>query len=243
MRICAIIEARMTSKRLPGKVLLKANGKSFFEILVKRLKKVRELSDIILATTTNKQDDILVKEALKFKLKIFRGSEDKVVERILGASQKFKVDIIVGITADCPLIDPEIVSLTINTYLNNDADYVSNGHIRSFPDGMDCHVFSTKVLKKSFQMIKTGPETEHLGLSIRNNPKIFKKFTIIAPKSLHWPDLGLTLDEIEDYKFLKKILNKFKNKKFFSCIDIISYLKKNKHLLKINRHVIRKGDN
>ena len=242
MRICAIIEARMTSKRLPGKVLMKANGKSFFEILVRRLKKVKELSDIVLATTVNREDDILVKEALKLKLKIFRGSEDKVVERILGASQKFKVDIITGITADCPLIDPEIVSNTINTYLNNDVDYVSNGHIRSFPDGMDCHVFSSKVLKKSFKVIKTGPEREHLGLSIRNNPKLFKKFTIIAPQSLYWPELGLTLDEMDDYKLLKKILNKFKNKHFFSCLDIINYLKKNKHLLKINRHVIRKGD-
>ena len=122
MRISAIIEARMTSKRLPGKVLMKVNGKSLFEILVRRLKRVAELSDIILATTTNDEDDVLVKEALKLKLKVFRGSEEKVVERIVKASKKFKVDLIVGITADCPLIDPEIVSNTINTYLNRMID-------------------------------------------------------------------------------------------------------------------------
>ena len=243
MRISAIIEARMTSKRLPGKVLMKVNGKSLFEILVRRLKRVAELSDIVLATTTNDEDDVLVKEALKLKLKVFRGSEEKVVERIVKASKKFKVDLIVGITADCPLIDPEIVSNTINTYLNNDVDYVSNGHVRSFPDGMDCHIFSRKVLKKSLKMIKKPQEIEHLGLSIRNNPKIFKKFTIIAPRSLHWPDLGLTLDEMDDFLFLEKIIKNFNDKKDFSCLDIINFLKKNKNLLKINQNVKRKGDN
>ena len=233
----------MTSKRLPGKVLMKVNNKTFFEILINRLRKVNKISNIVLATTTNKQDDKLVNMASKLKLKVFRGSEKKVVKRVLDASKKFNVDVIVGITADCPLIDPEIVSNLIDTYLNNEVDYVSNGHIRSYPDGMDCQIFSKKVLKKSYRLIKSLPEQEHLGLSIRNNPKVFKNLTLIAPKSLHWPELGLTLDEKDDYKFLKLIINRFKKKKFFSCLDIINFLKKNDHLLKINSHVKRKGDN
>jgi spore coat polysaccharide biosynthesis protein SpsF len=243
MKISAIIEARMTSSRLPGKVLMKPNNKTFFEILVKRLRYVKELSSIILATTINKTDDELVKKAKNLKLKVFRGSEHHVVNRVLNAAKKFKAEIILGITADCPLIDPDIVSNTIQMYLKNDVDYVSNGHIRSFPDGMDCQVFSLKILKESYALIKTELEKEHLGLVIRNNIKKFRKITLIAPKDLYWPELGVTLDEYNDFILLKKIINHFRGDYKFSCHDIISFLKKNKKLIKINSHVIRKGDN
>lgn len=244
MKICAIVEARMTSSRLPGKVLMKPDdNNTFFEILIKRLYRVKELSSIILATTTNKADDKLVKKAKNLNLKVFRGSEYNVVNRVLNAAKKFNAEIILGITADCPLIDPYIVSNAIQMYLNNDIDYVSNGHVRSFPDGMDCQVFSLKTLKRSYALIKTELEKEHLGLVIRNNRKKFRKFTLIAPRDLYWPELGLTLDEYDDYIFLKRIINHFGKDYKFSCHDIISFLKKNKKLLKINSHVIRKGDN
>ena len=202
MKISAIIEARMTSSRLPGKVLMKPNNKTFFEILVKRLRYVKELSSIILATTINKTDDELVKKAKNLKLKVFRGSEHHVVNRVLNAAKKFKAEIILGITADCPLIDPDIVSNTIQMYLKNDVDYVSNGHIRSFPDGMDCQVFSLKILKESYALIKTELEKEHLGLVIRNNIKKFRKITLIAPNS----EIFMLGDEVRIHQVIANLL-------------------------------------
>jgi|MDTB01.2.fsa_nt_gb spore coat polysaccharide biosynthesis protein SpsF len=243
MKVAAIIEARMTSTRLPGKVLMEAGSKPMLYWLVSRLKRVESIDQIILATTININDNPLVDFATKEGISFFRGSEDNVMERVLQAAEHNQVDIIVGITGDCPLIDPDIVDQAINIYKNNKADYVSNAHIRSYPDGMDVQVYSLNTLKKSFQLTTNLLDYEHVTLHIRNNDELFSKINILAPASLKWPELGLTLDEIDDYKFLKKIIeNLYINKPLFNCMDIIDFLLKNPDLLEINKNVRRKGD-
>jgi spore coat polysaccharide biosynthesis protein SpsF len=243
MKIVATIEARMTSTRLPGKPLLLAEGISMLEHLVRRLKTCISLDQIILATTTNQADDILVQHAETLDIKIFRGSEEDVLQRVLDAAIFYEADVIVEITGDCPVIDPQLIEQAISIYKNNDVDYVSNGNIRSYPDGMDVQIFRTDVLSKSASMTQDPLDREHVTLHIRNNLELFSRINIISPPELYWPDLGLTLDEKDDYELLKKIISYFETvNPIFSCHEVINYLKENKYLLSINSSVSRKGD-
>ena len=243
MNIVAIIEARMASTRLPGKVLLPVLGEPILAHLVNRLKQVSLLTNIVIATTTNSIDDLIIDFAKKNNINSFRGSEENVMQRVLCAAKYYDADIIVEITGDCPIIDPEIVEQVILTYLNNTVDYVSNSNKRSYPDGMDVQVFSYDTLKKSYELTQDILDYEHVTLHIRNNPKFFTKINLIAPKTLYWPDLGLTLDEQKDYELLKIIIEHFDDySQFFTCKEVIDFLKINPNLLTINNNVARKGD-
>jgi len=243
VKIVATIEARMTSSRLPGKVLMKVLGKPILYYLVERLKQVSLLDDIVLATTTNSDDDSLVKFANNEGIQSYRGSEDDVMGRVIGAAESVDADLIVEITGDCPIIDPSIVEQTIQTYINNNSDYVSNAHIRSYPDGMDVQVFSLNVLKKSSEMTNNVLDHEHVTLHIRNHPELFSHLHLVAPPELWWPELGLTLDEISDFELLKNIIEYFgESNHLFSCYEAIKLLRDKPDWVAINQKVVRKGD-
>jgi spore coat polysaccharide biosynthesis protein SpsF len=243
MRIVATIEARMTSSRLPGKVLMTAGGVPMLEHLVTRLKAVASIQTIVLATTVNKADDPLIEFSKQENINYYRGSEDDVMLRVIEAAESVNADIIVEITGDCPIIDPKIVEKTIQMFLAHSADYVSNAHIRSYPDGMDTQVFKLETLKHSISMTDDPLDHEHVTLHIRNHPEIFSHVHLVAPPELHWPELGLTLDEPDDYKLLIKIIEYFEpSNPLFSCLDVINLLRQNPEWLAINKSVIRKGD-
>ena len=212
-KFSAIIEARMNSSRLPGKILYKANNKPFLWHLIKRLKKVTQIDQIILATTKNPIDNILVKEAKKNKIKFYRGEEDNVKKRVLDAAKKFNVKNIVGITSDCPIIDINLISQVIDTFKSNNVEFVSNCDFRSYPDGMDVAVYKIQALQKSYKLTKSKYYREHVTLFIKHNKKIFKQINIVAPSNIFLPNLGLTLDEYKDYILLKKLLNIFLKEK------------------------------
>ncbi len=242
MKIGAIIEARMSSSRLPGKVLMKALNKPFLLHLVERIKKIKKINKIIIATTNNKKDIEIVKFCKKNRINFFRGSEDNVMQRVIFAAKKYKLDLITEITGDCPIIDHRIIDQCLEIYLNNKVDYVTNCHVRSYPDGMDVQVYKLKTLIKSSKMTKNKQDREHVTLHIRKNPNIFKTINLMPNKNLYWPELGLTLDEYKDYLLIKKIIEYFNRKKnkFFSCEDIINFLKRNKNIRNINKTVKRK---
>lgn len=210
--------------------------------LVERLRRVKSIQEIVLATTVNETDDTLVEFAKTMNISFYRGSEDDVLERVIGAGESADADIIVEITGDCPIIDPLIVEQAIQIFLHNDADYVSNAIVRSYPDGMDTQVFRLETLKKSAQMTNSPPDREHVTLHIRRHPEIFRHINLVAPPDLHWPELGLTLDEAKDYEFLKTIIEYFGDANpYFSCREVIRLLKSRPELLEINRDVVRKG--
>ena len=241
MKIVATIEARMNSSRLPGKVLLKAKDKSMLEILVERLKQVKLIDDIVVATTINSKDNEIVDLCKNIGLSFFRGSEEDVMGRVIGAAKSAKADLIVEITADCPIIDPNIIEQIINIYNANSVDYVGNAKIRSYPDGMDTQVFSLKTLESSYQMTTDKVDREHVTLHIRNNPNFFSQINVMASPDIFYPDLGLTLDEWDDYLLIKNIIENFyDNNKFFKCSDIIKFLNNNQYLYFLNKHVKRK---
>jgi len=242
MKFVATIEARMTSSRLPGKVLLDAGGKPMLEHLVNRLKQVPSLGGICLATTVNSTDDCLEAFAKSQGISWFRGSEDDVMLRVLGAGEACGADVIVEITGDCPIVDPRIVEQAIRMYCNNPCDYVTNGHIRSYPDGMDVDVFSLAALKRSAAMTNDPLDHEHVKLHLRMHPELFKTIHLVAPPHLHWPDLGLVLDEPKDYELLKNIIGHFGTANpFFSCDEAVALLHRHPEWLAINEGVYRKG--
>lgn len=245
MKIVATIEARMTSTRLPGKVLLPADGKPMLEHLVNRLKQVPSIQEIVLATTVNDTDQVLVDFARSQNIRVFRGSEADVMSRVIGAGESANAEVIVEITGDCPVIDPLIIEQTIQMFLHNTCDYASNAHIRSYPIGMDTQVFRLETLKKSFAMTFHPLDREHVTRHIRLNPDLFFPVHLIASPDLHWPDLGLTLDEPADYELLKNIIEYFGNKNpYFSCREVINLLRHvHPEWVEINRSVKRKGMN
>jgi len=240
-KIVATVECRMTSSRLPGKVLLEASGKPMLEILVERLRRVKHLEAIVLATTINDSDDPIETLAAKLGVFCFRGSEDDVLKRVLDATKSVNGDTIVEITGDCPLLDPDICSQVIDLYLLNDCDYASNIDPISFPIGMDIQVFSVQLLELADKKGKSIEDREHVSWFIRKQPERFRKLHLPAPRELNWPELEVTLDEASDYELIKQIYEHFhETNRIFSCYDIVRYLREKPALIKINQAVVRK---
>ena len=241
-KIITIVTARLTSSRLKSKHLYKVNNKTMISYLIDRLKSIKILDDIILATTINKEDDKLVVEAKKMKIKCFRGSEFNVKQHVLLAAKKYSADIICHVTGDCPIIDPLLIEQLINTFLINkkfDAGYYGSYTSYGLPNGMDCCVFKLSALKKSYKMTKKTEDFEHVALHMFNNLKFFPSLFLYPPKNINNPQLSVTLDYYKDYLVIKKIIENFKKLKGFpTCQQIVEYSIKKK-LFKINSHLKR----
>ena len=242
-RVVATIEARMGSSRLPGKVLLPALGEPMLLHLVRRLRAVASLDEIVIATTTNAADQPVVNFADEHGVACFRGSEDDVLARVIGAGESAQADVLVEITGDCPVIDPDLVEQTVGMFLAHDVDYASNSIIRSYPDGMDTQVMSMQALRNSAELTQDPLDREHVSRFIWQHPERYRIVNLVAPPSLHWPDLGLTLDEAGDYNLLRKLIETLAPAKpLFGCADMIAFLRAEPQWLAMNRDVRRKGD-
>ena len=242
-KVVATIEARMTSSRLPGKVLLPACGEPMLKHLVRRLLSVESIDEIVIATTVNTSDDPIVAFARDAGVLCYRGSEDDVLARVIGAGEMAQAEVLVEITGDCPVIDPDLVEQTIRMFFHHDVQYVSNSLIRSYPDGMDTEVMWLSALKSSATMTNDRLDREHVSRFICQHPELFSRVHLIAPPSLYWPELGLTLDEASDYQLLRKIIEELAPANpLFGCGDMIRLLRKRPEWVEINRTVVRKGD-
>ena len=241
-KIVATIEARMTSSRLPGKVLLPVLGRTMLERLILRLQAVPAIDEIVLATTTNPSDDALADLARALGARAFRGSESDVLGRVLEAAERAGADVIVQITGDCPIIDPELVEQTIAMYRHNDVAYASNSSYRSYPDGMDTQVFSLAALAESSRLTEDPLDREHVSLHMINHPELFPHVVLVAPPSLTWPELGLTLDEPSDFELLTEIIEALEpGSPLFGLRQVIDYLRDRPELVGVNSKVARKG--
>ena len=249
-KIVASIEARMTSSRLPGKVLMEINGKPVLEILIDRLKRSKYINEIVIATTSNDADDRIEELGKELNVAVFRGSEDDVLGRVVGAVETLKGDIIVEITGDCPLMDPEVMDSVIEEYIENypEYDYVTNigyveNEVREIPIGMDIRVFTFKDLKYISEITDDPEDREHVSLYFfRTGKNKYKLFNIKTPDK--WKrnySVRLALDTKEDFQFIEKIYTELnKINKEFGLEDILNFLDENKELLKINSEVIQK---
>jgi len=249
-KIVASIEARMTSSRLPGKVLMEINGKPVLEILIDRLKRSKYINEIVIATSSNDADDRIEELGKELNVAVFRGSEDDVLGRVVGAVETLKGDIIVEITGDCPLMDPEVMDSVIEEYIENypEYDYVTNigyveNEVREIPIGMDIRVFTFKDLKYISEITDDPEDREHVSLYFfRTGKNKYKLFNIKTPDK--WKrdySVRLALDTKEDFQFIEKIYTELnKINKEFGLEDILNFLDENKELLKINSEVIQK---
>ena len=236
-KIVASIEARMTSNRLPGKVLMEAvNGISMLEYMIERVKKSRLIDDIVIATTINKEDDGIIDLCNKLNVKYYRGSEEDVLLRVLETHEFIGSELIVELTGDCPLIDPIVIDKVIDKYLNNNYDYVSNTHIRSYPDGFDVEVFSLKLLKQISKITNNSYDREHVSPYLYRSGK-YTTSAIVAQPDEYWPELRVTLDDKGDYLLLKNIIEYFQSKHHtsYSVSDVVKYIKNNSTLLELNK--------
>ena len=242
-RIVATIEARMTSSRLPGKVLLESIGKPMLQLMVERLKGVKHIDDVVIATTVNATDDPIIDMAEQLGIKYFRGSEEDVLQRVLGAAHENNADIIVELTGDCPLIDPELIDQVIQLYFESDCDYATNCLPQTLPLGMEVEVYSTKLLELADREGQTQEDREHVSWYFIRNPDKFKQVNIEAAENVRRPDIRLTLDEEADYKVIDAVFSAFENNyKRCSCSDIIQFLESNPEILELNKKIKHRGD-
>tara|TARA_B110000014_G_C20123532_1_gene596753 strand:- start:385 stop:1155 length:771 start_codon:yes stop_codon:yes gene_type:complete len=230
-----IIQARMGSSRLPGKVMMKIDSKnSVLDLIINQLKYSKFLENIIIATTSKTEDDVIEKFCLKNSLRCFRGSEKDVLDRYYQCSKKFNLKHIIRITADCPLIDPEIVDKVIEKYKVGQFDYFTNILIRTFPIGTDVEIFSFETLEKMWKDAKLPSEREHVTTYIRNKKLDCKFGNLENVEKLG--NLRFTLDRYEDLQLIKKITSKI-HKNPILIKDVIKIVTDYPELLEINKNV------
>jgi len=232
------IEARMTSSRLPGKVLKHINKIPALELMINRIKDIKKIDNIIVATTTNKEDDPIISWCSENNIKYFRGSENNVYDRVLKSHQFYNTDIIIELSGDCPLLDPTVIEVCLETYLNGSYDYVSTGW--SYPLGMAVEIFSLDSLQSvSKNRELTYEDKEHVSPYLYTSDK-YKVFHVEAPKSLQCDGLSVTLDTIEDFEVIENICKSFTNI-YFTLEDIVIFAKENPTLVLKNKNIHRKG--
>ena len=240
MKIVAIVQARMGSTRLPGKVLKKIAGISAIEILLARLSRSKLIQEICLATSHNVENDQLCSVIEKIGYRVIRGSETDVLERFWDAAEATSADIVVRITGDCPFVDPKLVDRVIDIYLDAHVDYVSNIDPPSFPDGLDVEVFSRSSLEVANLAAQSDFDREHVTPFIRNGN--FTKLNLKNDRDTS--NMRLTLDEPEDLMLLQKVFDKFQPDIHFSYEKIESLLLQNPSLMETNNtHKRNEGAN
>ena len=241
MKIVCIVQARISSSRLPAKILLPGYNKPLLFHLIERLKKSSLINDVIVATSKNPLDDLIYDLCILKKIKVYRGSSNDLLKRYYYCAKAYKADHIVRITSDCPLIDPKIIDLMIRRYLSlKNIDFLSNTHPPSYPDGFDIEIFGFSALQKAFRLAKKSYEREHVTPFMWDNPNKFKisNYTNLKNNKLY-KKYRLTLDYKEDFFVIWSIFNKlYKKKKYFELKHIISFLKKRPKILK-NNHLIK----
>jgi spore coat polysaccharide biosynthesis protein SpsF len=241
MRIEAFIQARMGSTRLPGKVLKKVLGRPLLDFLVERLRQSKEIDEIVILTSDQRQDDQIVHFCQEKNLCCYRGSEDDVLDRYYQAALERAPEGIVRITADCPLIDPEVVDQVVRVFRQNDLtiDYVSNTLERTFPRGLDVEVFSSKAIEQAFQKADRQEEREHVTLYLYRHPEQFHLMNVS-----HDPSLGhyrWTVDTPEDFALVRLILEHLYPKKpQFRLKDVLQLLNEHRDWNELNAHIEQK---
>jgi len=241
MKIHAIIQARTGSSRLPEKVMKKLHDKTVLSHVIERVKQSNLIDNIIIATTIHERDDIIEEEAVINDVLLFRGSEDDVLARYYLAAKKNKSDVIIRITSDCPLIDPNVIDEIVDFYLKNDYEIVTNASIdiskRTYPRGLDIEVFSFNELEKAYLNAIEKYQREHVTPYIyEHNQNIYYYCNDVDYSNYRW-----TLDTKEDLELITKIYDSlYKGSHDFYLKDIVKLLEKNPQYVSINSHIEQK---
>lgn len=239
MKIVAIIQARMGSSRLPGKALKDINGRSMLARVVRRAGRSSLIDRVVVATTDKKSDDAIVNECKNIGISVFRGSEDDVLDRYYQAARAFYAEGVVRITSDCPLVDPGIIDLVIQAFLDNDVDYASNTLEGTYPRGLDVEVFKFDALQRAWNKATEAFEHVHVTPYIYLHPEQFKVLSVTSDEKLvgyRW-----TVDTQEDLNLIRTIYKKMDDDDYFSWRDVMGLFEDEPDLAEINRHIRQKS--
>ena len=243
MKVVCLVQARVGSTRLPGKILKEICGKTILHHEIDRLKKCKEIDEIVIATTDKEDDDKIVNEAKKLSVKYFRGSENDVLSRFYYSAKENNADIVVRVTSDCPCIDFEILDKMLiyfkEKYKEKQVDYLSNTIKRTYPRGYDIEIFTFSALEKSYINAKKEYEREHVTPYIYDKTNNFLKLSFENKDD--YSEYRVTLDTIEDFIVIKNIFeNLYYKNPYFKLNDVVQYLNDNLHIVDINKHIEQK---
>lgn len=228
----------MGSTRLPGKVLREINGRPMLSYMLERVFAAHSIDSVVLATSIDSSDDPVAELCREDNILCYRGSADDVLDRYYQAARRFKADIIVRLTGDCPLIDPRMIDDVIDAYKNRDYDYVANTIPPKWtvPDGMDVEVFSFQKLEQAWREAKRPSEREHVTFYFWKNPEVFSVYRYNLKED--FSEYRLTVDYPEDFEVVKSIFTSlYPGNPLFTMEDIINFLKDNPDIHKKNRDI------
>ena len=236
IKTLAIVQARMGSTRFPNKVMRTIAGVPMIELLLGRLSKSKRIDLIILATTSDLRNQVMVDHVRKLGYDVFQGSESDVLDRYYQAAKPHQPDTVVRITGDCPLIDSSLVDQTITAYETQGVDFLSNAHIPTFPDGLDTAVFSFSALERARQGATSNYDREHVVTYIRNSGQ-FRLGNLSHP--VDYSAERWTVDEAADFEVITNIFNHFHPRTDFGWLEVIALHQQQPWLFKANQHLIR----
>lgn len=239
MKITATIEARMTSSRLPGKVLMPFGGIPALQVLIERVRRARYIDDIVVATTVNDTDDAIADLCSRLGIQCWRGSEDDVLQRVLDAARSTGADMICELMGDSPFIDPLLIDNTITAHLSGSYDYTSNFFpVNTFPLGFAVQVFPVAILERVEQLTQDPVDRAHVSCFIYHHPRLFRLHGVAANAENFGPDIRVALDTRSDYELMTKLFDAlYPALPEFRARDIVAYVRAHPDLLMLNRHV------
>ncbi len=231
--IVLIVQARVGSARLPRKVLRSILGKPMLERQLERLRDAKRIGAFVVATTDKPEDDVVAGIAKRAGFEVFRGSEQDVLDRFYKAAKKIKADVVVRVTGDCPLHDPDVVDTVVERFLDSGADYTKTPE--NYPEGLDTEVFSFLTLETAWKEAVLPSEREHVTPFIRNHPERFKVDTWrdsdLDHSAYHW-----SVDTGRDFTFVEAVYQElYKEGTMFHMKDIFGLLERRPELLDINK--------
>ncbi len=242
MKFVCIVEARLRSTRLPGKVLKPILGKPMLELMVERLKRARTIDQVVVATTDQSSDDGIVELAQRLKVGVFRGNEDDVLGRVLGAARAYEADVIVETTGDCPLHDPAIIDKVVADFRLGGADFVSNVLKYTTPRGTDVRVFTTNALDEINRVSNDPADHEHVSLYFWEHPEKYTLRDVLTNFPPEVASLRLTVDTVEDFELVRQVYEElYPVKPEFTISDILDLFKRRPDLPLINQEIQQKN--
>jgi spore coat polysaccharide biosynthesis protein SpsF len=234
-----IVQARMGSTRLPGKVLLELAGRPLLGRMIERLRQARKPDMTVIATTTEPADDAIAELCRREGWECFRGHPTDLLDRHLQCARAYCATIVAKVPSDVPVVDPAVVDEVFALYESGAYDYVSNLHPPSFPDGLDCEVFSVSALEVAAREATRDFEREHTTPFLWDNPERFRIGNVATPDGVNYfPSHRWTIDYEEDYRFLQAIFDTlYRGNPTFSWQDLMAFLKTRPDITALNAHL------
>lgn len=245
MKVVAVVQARLSSSRLPAKVLLDLAGKPALERCLRRVSRFRRVDEVVVATSGQPADDVIAAASRRLGYRVVRGSETDVLSRYVLAAKETDADVLVRCTSDCPLLDPVLSSQVIDRFLSGDADYAANTIDRRLPRGLDTEAFSVDALMRAEQLAAAREEREHVTLHMYRHPAVYRLISVEVPTHREdWSSLRWTLDTLDDYRFLYEVFDLLAERADIAGIEeVLALLAREPRLMLLNSHVVQKSTN